>query len=463
MRILIALLVIAAATVVLATDPLRREFEKFKVKYGKNYATIIEEAARFQYFKENMAKAAIQQDMNPLATFGVNGLSDLSSKEFKRMHNEAAFLKKRANMPRKEMEVKAGLSIPSRIDWRTKGAVTYVKNQGQCGSCWSFSTTGNIEGQWFLAGNPLVALSEQQLVSCDVIDQGCGGGFQDDAFEWLFFNTNGTITTETAFPYVSGNGVVPPCKKNLPFGAQITAYNDIARDEGVMATQLATGGPIAISLDATSFETYVGGILTNCVSQEIDHAVLIVGYDDSNTPPYWIIKNSWGASWGEDGYIRVQKGTNQCLLKNMPTTAVVTSGPHPTPAPTPSPPSPPTPTQTSPPTPSNATFTQITCSDSACSVGCQSQVLPQNSCIVTPDGDSAVAVCTSLGLYLTVYPLSTDCSGLSINKMEPLNTCELDSDLTYIENVCPSSEEDVTSISVRLSRKLSTLVRSTRS
>jgi cysteine peptidase B len=452
----------------MAMDPLRREFESFKQKFNKQYASVVEEAARFQYFKENMKIAALRQSTNPHASFGANSLADLSAAELKRLHNGESFLKKRAALPRKELPVEnKAASNPSKVDWRAKGAVTYVKNQGQCGSCWSFSTTGNIEGQWFLAGNPLVALSEQQLVSCDTIDQGCGGGFQDDAFEWLFFNTNGTITTEEAYPYVSGNGVAPKCRKDkLPFGAQISEYNDIARDETVMAQQVGSGGPLAISLDATSFELYMGGIVTDCISQQIDHAVLIVGYDETNNPPYWIIKNSWGASWGEDGYIRVEKGTNQCLLKNMPTTAVVTKGPRPpAPSPTPSPPSPPSPPPPTPaPSPSNTTFQQITCKDSACTSDCKTQTLPQNECIVTPDGDSAVAVCSSLGLFVTVYPLSKDCTGLSIDKLEQLNTCSLDSDFTYIENVCPSLVEDraVDSSTMRLSRKLSTLVKASK-
>ena len=235
MRALVGLLFIIA---VAAADSLR-DFEAFKVKYAKQYNSHIEEAARFEYFVENIKKAAAMQATNPLAMFGAGVFADRSASELKIMHNAEAFLSKRAAKPRKEAPVPVLDSPVSSIDWRQKGAVTYVKNQGQCGSCWSFSTTGNIEGQWFLAGNKLVALSEQQLVSCDTIDQGCSGGFQDDAFEWLFFKTNGTITTETAYPYVSGTGDVPTCRKDtLPFGAQISDYNDVARDETVDRTSV---------------------------------------------------------------------------------------------------------------------------------------------------------------------------------------------------------------------------------
>jgi C1A family cysteine protease len=210
------------------------------------------------------------------------------------------------------------------LDWRTKGAVTAVKDQGQCGSCWAFSTTGNIEGQWKIKGHALTSVSEQELVSCDTIDSGCNGGLMDNAFDWLVQSRKGVIATETSYPYVSGGGNVPKCKTTgLVNGATITGHKDLPKDETQMAALLASGGPIAIAVDATSFQSYTGGILTNCISQQIDHGVLLVGYGVSGTTSYWIIKNSWAASWGEQGYIRVKQGSNECLITSYPTTATV--------------------------------------------------------------------------------------------------------------------------------------------
>ena len=213
------------------------------------------------------------------------------------------------------------------IDWRTKGAVTPVKNQGSCGSCWSFSTTGNIEGQQFIHNKKLTPLSEQMLVSCDKTDSGCNGGLMDNAFNWLIKNRKGQIVTSAAYPYVSGSGSNPACRAGeldkMAVGATITSYTHLAKSEDTLAAYVLKTGPIAIALDASSFKSYTSGIMTNCVSSRMNHAVLAVGFNDNNVPPYWIIKNSWGTSWGEKGYIRIAKGSNQCLLNSYSTTAVV--------------------------------------------------------------------------------------------------------------------------------------------
>jgi cysteine peptidase B len=146
----------------------------------------------------------------------------------------------------------------------------------------------------------------------------------DNAFDWLVQSRGGAIVTEASYPYVSGGGNVPACNLNgKTVGATIKGHSDLPHDETQMATWLAAHGPIAIAVDATSFQTYNGGIVTNCISSQLDHGVLLVGYGVSGTTNYWIIKNSWGSSWGESGYIRVQQGTNQCLINNYPCSATV--------------------------------------------------------------------------------------------------------------------------------------------
>ncbi len=334
-KICVAVALMCACVTALEATEFQARFSEFKQLYGKSYATSAEHDKRYNIFATNMIVAEGLKARNPFATFGVNEFSDLSAEEFKTRHNaEKAFASttKRNLVPKEQI---ATLAAGSKIDWRTKGAVTAVKNQGQCGSCFSFSISGNIEGQWFLAGNPLVSLSEQEQVSCDTTQQdgGCQGGLPDTGFEWLVSAHQGALVTEASYPYVSGAGVVPKCNMaNTKFGARINGHHDIPSDEDSMAAWLYVHGPVSIGVDGTSFQSYTGGILTNCILQQLDHAVLLVGFDDTYNPPYWIIKNSWGPSWGEAGYIRVEKGTNQCGLNESPSTSVV-GGPTTPPSP----------------------------------------------------------------------------------------------------------------------------------
>jgi cysteine peptidase B len=426
-----------AAASAMPTENFVKMFEDFKGKYSRKYADAAEESTRLRHFVANMKKAEKLRRMNPLASFGVNEFADMSPAEFKIRHSaekhykaKAANRKPVANLFTEE-QVKAAASS---IDWRAKGAVTYVKNQGQCGSCWSFSSTGSIEGQWFLAGNTLVALSEQELVSCDTTDDGCSGGLMDNAWAWLISNQGGAIVTEASYPYVSGTGTVPACALPKTKGATINGHEDLPQNEAQMATWMSTNGPISIGVDATSWQTYTSGIMTNCISSQVDHGVLAVGFDDTSSPPYWIIKNSWGATWGESGYIRVQKGTDQCLITSNACSSKVGSGPGPVP---PSPPATPTPaTPPTPPTPSGKTFTQYVCQDLFCTSGCQGNTFNQDVCLQTEGGGSAIVTCGS-ELKIRSYS-STDCSGSASTTSEPIDQCLADTAGTYVYNACSS-------------------------
>lgn len=320
------------ASCVLATGERDYEamFREFKATHLKAYASVGEESSSFKNFVSNMKQAETLQASNPLATFGVNAFADMSEEEFSRRFLDAAYYTRVSNEQYEEVEAPLADRIAARgaaIDWRAKGAVTPVKNQGSCGSCWAFSATGNIEGQWFLQHDELAPLSEQELVSCDKTDAGCNGGLMDNAFNWLIRNRKGQIVTQDAYPYVSGGGSNPTCRTGeldkMAVGATIVGYNHLAKSEDTLAAFVLKTGPIAIALDASSFQSYKSGIVTNCVSSRMNHGVLAVGFDDNNVPPYWIIKNSWGTSWGEAGYIRVAKGSNQCLLNSYSTTAIV--------------------------------------------------------------------------------------------------------------------------------------------
>eukprot|EP00744_Colponema_vietnamica_P003520 GILI01005384.1.p1 GENE.GILI01005384.1~~GILI01005384.1.p1 ORF type:complete len:594 (+),score=97.15 GILI01005384.1:101-1882(+) len=216
-------------------------------------------------------------------------------------------------------------SSPLDLDWRAFGAVTPVRQQGSCGGCWAFAASGNIEGAWRIAGKGLVPLSEQSLISCDTFsgNLGCSGGVPQYAFQYLIKYQDGYVARRDTYPFTSGTGYSPVCRPTQYVkGARINRYVSITRDENVMMQFVANIGPIAVAIDSTSWLSYTGGIITDCLSLSVDHAVLIVGFDIAHDPPYWIVKNSWGPDWGEEGYVRIAKGTNQCLITKNPSTAL---------------------------------------------------------------------------------------------------------------------------------------------
>lgn len=332
----------------------------FKKKYNKNY-DMVEENKRYMIFIEHMQQTAKLQQENPSASFGVTKFADLTEEEFKIYHNsEQYYASLDQNVERISVVVNESAAD---VDWRTKGAVSSVKDQKHCGSCWAFSAAGNIEGQWAIAGNKLISLSEQELVSCDYTSSGCQGGLMDSAFKWLMSDRKGTIMSEENYPYVSGDGTTRPCahlcrglkdpatdtwcsqmcyneqgkplctpelcdcspRSNIT-AATITGYKDLPKNEDQLKTWLSTHGPIAIGVAVPLgrvWQGYTGGIMSNCPSSMPNHGVLLVGSGNDNGKEYWIVKNSWGASWGEKGYIRLQYGTNQCNLVFSPSTAEV--------------------------------------------------------------------------------------------------------------------------------------------
>jgi len=211
------------------------------------------------------------------------------------------------------------------IDWRPKGAVSPVKNQGQCGSCWAFSATEQIESNNFLKTGHLPILSPQQITSCDTIAgvQGCNGGYTSSAYDYVVKNG---IESNKDYPYTSGGGNSGTCDyTKADVDIHITGFNSIsssAADETKMATQIQQS-PISICLDATAFQTYTGGILGQGCGQQVDHCVQTVGIgtDSNDGIQYWIVRNSWATSWGIDGYGYVQYGINACNIASTATTA----------------------------------------------------------------------------------------------------------------------------------------------
>jgi len=215
--------------------------------------------------------------------------------------------------PEHQYQYDASQSLPTSVDWRTKGVVTGVKDQGQCGSCWSFSTTGSVEGAWAL-NYSLVSLSEQNLMDCSrrYGNLGCNGGLMDSAFKYIIAN-NG-IDTEASYPYEESTSY--NCRYTTANrGATISSYQDVTSgSESALQNAVVYRGPVSVAIDAsnTSFQLYKSGVYyePKCSSTQLDHGVLTVGYGTGTSGDYWIVKNSWGTSWGQAGYIDMARNKN---------------------------------------------------------------------------------------------------------------------------------------------------------
>jgi cathepsin L len=259
---------------------------------------------------------------------GINQFADLTSDEMAaRLNGFQAGLKKQnkvADLTPAQMEAAAAVGPMDSLDWRTKGAVTPIKDQGQCGSCWSFSATGSIEGAVFLKTSQLISLSEQQLMDCSVPegDQSCEGGLMDDAFQFVLDNKG--ICAEADYPYVAKDEA---CKKTCKTVSTITSFVDVPTDPtnpknetALMAAVMIGPVSIAIEADQPVFQLYTGGVITSTAcGTNLDHGVLIVGFgtDASTNVDYWLVKNSWGNKWGESGYVRLARNQNECGLNSM--------------------------------------------------------------------------------------------------------------------------------------------------
>ncbi|KAJ1698798.1 hypothetical protein LUZ63_007310 [Rhynchospora breviuscula] len=289
-----------------ADDPLLSVFEKWMKNYGRNYGSITEKLQRFEVFKDNFQFIESMKNKTLTYTLGLNKFADLTNKEF--LQKYATFKPRNSSNISTSFRYANVTSIPSSIDWRTLGAVTSIKDQGSCGSCWAFSAVATIEGINQIKTGDLISLSEQELVDCVAKCYGCDGGFEDYAFEWVV--QNGGITTEDDYPYTSGiTETQGTCSNTGNYAATISGYEYVtAYSESNLAKAVAKQ-PVSIGIDASGydFQFYSDGIFTGPCGTDIDHAVTVVGYGSSDGTNYWIVKNSWGTSWGESGYIRMQK------------------------------------------------------------------------------------------------------------------------------------------------------------
>jgi len=291
-------------------------FESWMSKHTMEFKGATEYLHRLAVFAENVERIATHNMGNTTYTMEMNQFGHLTANEFGAQYTGLKVPEVDASIPRVSFNADKAAAAGSAVDWTDKGAVTPVKNQGQCGSCWSFSTTGSLEGAYFLKNNKLVSLSEQQLVDCDKVDSGCGGGLMDNAF--AFIKTNKGLCTEDDYKYT---GTDDKCKTSCTVvdGTTVTSFTDVSTvpqqtpcSEATMEKAVAQQPvSVAIEADQQAFQFYSSGVMTGTCGVALDHGVLVVGYGTDSGTDYWKIKNSWGASWGVDGYIKIEKGNKQ--------------------------------------------------------------------------------------------------------------------------------------------------------
>jgi xylem cysteine proteinase len=272
------------------------EFLKFVQEYNKAYDSVTETFDRFAVFKMNLNKINEINAANLTWWAGINEFSDLTEEEFLATHT-GHFQSEHEDRE----ELPSSGNEANDIDWRDKGAVTAVKNQGSCGSCWAFSATAAVEGFWFLQGNQLVQLADQQVLDCCKDScAGCNGGQESNAIGWV--GKNGGLCNQKDYPYTARAGA---CKTSC---TKVGKCSGVKRVYGEAALITALNNlPIAVAVNAGGgWQSYKGGVFTGPCSQQLNHAVLAVGYNGQAI----IIKNSWGASWGDKGYIQLAKGKN---------------------------------------------------------------------------------------------------------------------------------------------------------
>jgi len=298
------------------------EFEEFISSYDRQYTDEGEKAARYAIFEQNMERCE-KLNARPSATWvaGVTQFSDLTPAEFRR----AVHLIKRTEPLGPSTYPSINVTdIPTSIDWRTKNVVSQVKDQGNCGSCWAFSTTGAVESAHAIKTGKLVELSEQQLVDCIHNLDGCNGGIPSWAMAYVRYN--GGQDTEESYPYKARDG---QCQfSSSTVGATISDMVNITQDEQGLLQAVGTVGPVSIAFDVENdFANYKSGVYSSdeCSSDpmSMNHAVLVVGYDTVDGKDYWIVKNSWGTSFGIEGYFWIQRGVNMCGISNDCCYAVV--------------------------------------------------------------------------------------------------------------------------------------------
>ena len=282
------------------------EFNTFQERFEKRYNSMEEMETRFAIFRKNIINIiSHNSDANQNFTMGVNQFSDLTPDEFRMMY--VSGLKAEVGSYGCKTFSSGASGAPSTIDWRTKGAVTSVKDQGQCGSCWSFSSTGAVEGAWAISKGQLTDFSEQELVDCatgiSYGSHGCNGGQMEGAFKFVIENGQCTLSS---YPYTAKDGTCQKCSAV----AHMSSCSDVKPNDQLSLKAAVAQQPVAVAIEADTryFQSYSGGILDSAsCGTSLDHGVLAVGYGEENGQKYWLVKNSWGTTWGDKGYVKIAR------------------------------------------------------------------------------------------------------------------------------------------------------------
>jgi C1A family cysteine protease len=286
-----------------------KEFNLFQERFRKRYSSFEEVEQRFAIFRDNfVAILKHNSDITQNFTLGVNQFTDLTPQEFREQY--VGGLKAEVGSYGCKTFSSTASGAPSSIDWRSKNAVTSVKDQGQCGSCWTFSATGAVEGAWAISKGQLVDLSEQELVDCatgiSYGSHGCNGGQMEGAFKFVIEHGQCSLAS---YPYTAKDGNCKSCSAV----AHISSCSDVKPNDQVSLKAAVAQQPVAVAISADTmiFQSYSSGVITsaNCYTS-LNHGVLAVGYGTENGQDYWLVKNSWGTSWGNNGYVKIAKSSS---------------------------------------------------------------------------------------------------------------------------------------------------------
>jgi len=317
----------------LGEGPVPRAFGAFLDEYQRTYATKAELAQRFAAFTNNYAFVQERNAQNLSYKLALNQFADLTNEEFRVSHlgfkTKAGVEDPWAGLPYLGLHNYSGEALDQDFDWVAKGAVTKVKNQGICGSCWAFSATGALEGASFVAGNGLTPASEQQLVDCSHNgNEGCDGGLPSNAFAFLMEHE---VCSEESYGYTGKDGTCKPnCTAAIPMG-DVAGFKRVhpRSEQALMSAVMQQPVSVGIEGDSLLFQLYQFGILSGWCGTTLNHGVLVTGFGTGSgkgSMPYWKVKNSWGAGWGEKGYLRIRRvgdGTGKCGIQLQATYPVV--------------------------------------------------------------------------------------------------------------------------------------------